>query len=715
MDNFNKNDDLYDPNFSIDSDDTDKLDMYGVWIKKKKDNTEPEDIGFSQPVSDFDFETDQSNINFDDGLSFSDTFSHLDAVDEVLELDELSAPHTEEDSETVTLDESNNNTLNEDGFESLDLDDFFDNTSTGSEQMEEDTTFTEEEPIELGFTELGGDNTEYLDTDTPPAGLENFDEISLEDFEDIPTKEDTESINELETIEDFETVEDFDDVLGGTPSTAASAATNKTMQSFDIDVSADDDATKAQQFEEFSAQTVADDADISIFDTEDKSISLSAVPEPSAFFDDVEAVEQDLLSVHTEPDQHGAAAVPENTAVEQTVFSSHQSGAAQDKATELLMQIAHEISDLKAELNSLKEGLAAQSVAAQDASGKGASSHHQDHDSQDGGSSGFFSDDDTDETISLTGDELNNILITADFTEEKNTEEDNSADEYEIPDILPDNMASDIIEENVTDDAFEASIEETHEDGTVLVQTAGEELLDSDPVFNVEPTPITSLTEDLSYLDGDEAAADEQLEMIDETVPREEQALDNIEVPSFDLPMEQEIEVPEEIPEAEVQLDSEDDILDSNDMQMIHELQKNDENFTNPFDTSSELPELEAEAEIIEEPFIEEIAVPEFKTEEPVMAEPVDDIDDTPQEEAHDADEAYTGKQETLLQAATQIINGERGKTVSIPLELKNEIKSVLAYMDQLLEALPEKKIEEFAKSEYFETYKHLFEELGIS
>jgi hypothetical protein len=34
--------------------------------------------------------------------------------------------------------------------------------------------------------------------------------------------------------------------------------------------------------------------------------------------------------------------------------------------------------------------------------------------------------------------------------------------------------------------------------------------------------------------------------------------------------------------------------------------------------------------------------------------------------------------------------------------------------MDQLLESLPEDKIEEFAKSEYFDTYKKLFEELGL-
>ena len=47
--------------------------------------------------------------------------------------------------------------------------------------------------------------------------------------------------------------------------------------------------------------------------------------------------------------------------------------------------------------------------------------------------------------------------------------------------------------------------------------------------------------------------------------------------------------------------------------------------------------------------------------------------------------------------------------------ELKKDIKSVLLYMDQLLENLPEEKIVEFAKSEEFTTYKKLFSELGLS
>ena len=49
-----------------------------------------------------------------------------------------------------------------------------------------------------------------------------------------------------------------------------------------------------------------------------------------------------------------------------------------------------------------------------------------------------------------------------------------------------------------------------------------------------------------------------------------------------------------------------------------------------------------------------------------------------------------------------------------LPDNLKGELKSVLGYMDQLLESLPEDKIEEFAKSEHFDVYKRLFEELGL-
>jgi hypothetical protein len=50
----------------------------------------------------------------------------------------------------------------------------------------------------------------------------------------------------------------------------------------------------------------------------------------------------------------------------------------------------------------------------------------------------------------------------------------------------------------------------------------------------------------------------------------------------------------------------------------------------------------------------------------------------------------------------------------AIPDDLKDEIRTVLKYMDHLLEALPDEKIQEFAKSDYFVMYKKLFEDLGL-
>jgi len=50
----------------------------------------------------------------------------------------------------------------------------------------------------------------------------------------------------------------------------------------------------------------------------------------------------------------------------------------------------------------------------------------------------------------------------------------------------------------------------------------------------------------------------------------------------------------------------------------------------------------------------------------------------------------------------------------SEPQELKEQVKVVLSYLDQLLDALPEEKIKEFAESKTFEIYRKLFEELNI-
>ncbi len=53
-------------------------------------------------------------------------------------------------------------------------------------------------------------------------------------------------------------------------------------------------------------------------------------------------------------------------------------------------------------------------------------------------------------------------------------------------------------------------------------------------------------------------------------------------------------------------------------------------------------------------------------------------------------------------------------KLESLSPETKEELKTVLKYLDNLLEELPEDKIKEFAKSEYYDLYVKILDKLGI-
>ena len=79
------------------------------------------------------------------------------------------------------------------------------------------------------------------------------------------------------------------------------------------------------------------------------------------------------------------------------------------------------------------------------------------------------------------------------------------------------------------------------------------------------------------------------------------------------------------------------------------------------------------------------------------------------------ADSANELSEEVPLDVPAEEIPVAEEKKEELPDDLKTEIKSVLSYMDQLLENLPEEKIAEFAQSEQFDTYKKLFKELGLA
>jgi hypothetical protein len=44
----------------------------------------------------------------------------------------------------------------------------------------------------------------------------------------------------------------------------------------------------------------------------------------------------------------------------------------------------------------------------------------------------------------------------------------------------------------------------------------------------------------------------------------------------------------------------------------------------------------------------------------------------------------------------------------------KEDLRKLLAYLDDLLSKLPEKEIEKFSKTEYFELYGRILDRLGI-
>ena len=149
---------------------------------------------------------------------------------------------------------------------------------------------------------------------------------------------------------------------------------------------------------------------------------------------------------------------------------------------------------------------------------------------------------------------------------------------------------------------------------------------------------------------------------------------------------------------------------------------------------AAELPELDdfaldepvIEEPVIDEPVIEEPvieapaddlpALDDFALDEPVIEEPVIEepvIDEPVLEEPTDEPAAETAAPAAPVEPAAPA--APAAGTDTLPPDLTKDIKSVLSYMDRLLENLPDEKIAEFARSPQFAIYKKLFTELGLA
>lgn len=649
------------------------------------------------------------NIKLD--LSFDEDYletKESDAIDfegnESFEItsDEPDTSETSAENKTLNIENLPERTIDDiSDFDEI-LDELEVNDESNAEDVEE---LSDEIPLNITIDE-------YSDISSLAGKTMGGDD----DLEDVEIFSDISEFEEAENVENTEEEKKEDDGLV-IESTIIEAGNIDEIRKENQKIMADSSTADEEKTEE--AETI-DDFDSMLDSVMGESAETENIVEENGnmFFDDIEALENDLLDSRNQE-------IPEEFGEDISVIQSHKKndGAetaasqsnvlANDKATEILTQIASELVSIKNELANMKFEMTQTQQKLEESN---ISTPQENtitdsilNDVAESDKTGFFNDDDGDETIALTGDELNNILITADFTEE-NMEKD-----YEIPETLDEIDGTFLDDDNLEKDSN---------------KDEPEVFADNDLLNAVEPEHINDLTDDISYLD-----EDVELNVKDEP----DEKIEEIEIEDFlsdDIPEEPALE--------DHNLDESDaddgGILDDFDM-TITELELPD---GQSIPLGDEYSGFEAITENIEEghdeaadfePESEETVKQDIQksddiswednslstaTDETDIISKSEDISEIINENHEDA----VFSPEELEQAAQDIprleldesaAEEQKVQTETLPIHLKDEIKSVLTYMDQLLESLPEEKIEEFAKSEYFDTYKRLFDELGIS
>ena len=347
--------------------------------------------------------------------------------------------------------------------------------------------------------------------------------------------------------------------------------------------------------------------------------------------------------------------------------------------TAIFSQIVTELSSLKNEIASLKNEFETLKNEKQPENLK--------LESNDSGNEGFFSNSDEDDTIALSKDEMDNILNTADIAQAEKTEE---------------------IQENISEP---------------------EELSSEEPEFEEEPE-ATDETENL-FGSADDVAdiSDEDILSDDDFAMEFESAqTENIEEPTLDDVDYTNISKENDLPE-EISVPKNDDILvesSPTDLLETKDSENESENSSDsfdedPFELSSVEPSI---SETLTDEKLDYLSKTPEEAEQNVNSEEVLELPESEETENAKENEAAEEVETEKTEATQENISEpeelsskepETKESKDISDDLKTEIKSVLSYMDQLLENLPENKIAEFAQSEQFDTYKKLFKELGLA
>ncbi len=685
---------------------SDELDEYGVWVK-----SEPEDIG-SAPASPIEEPTlpdieDLPDLELDSTEPFDFPPAEAGLPEEDKEAAEEAPESAAAKTERAKMDFSVADG-GEVGGESLPS--FEDIASFEAElppvsnedftELSMDDFLEGDEETVSGQSDLGTEEGALdIDLDFKDSGVSQQSQAVEADFDFQVEDESTPPASGADSSFALETVSDFDDFLNDLS---------------DTEKAAEPAAVVAEAAETIEEQPAADATE-----TEDIAFDVEESEPVATTFEAVEESEEIVLSEMEGDTEKAETGAPEESFDDVAALSrdlaeeeSREAPAADaGLSTQLLMRIADELSSIKTELSSLKEELAVL---------RGEAKPVQTEEKAPPASHGFFDEED-DEKIALTGDELDNILNTADFTEEAGADATAElSDEAIIDDFLMDRedllgtteegapaetASAGTAEEEIADEPAiqDISFEEESEaaiERITLDEPAPEAVPEELQQLQVSGvSPMTPPPEDTSYLEADDlATADIDLSeaVIDEPdlggPILEETPVVEPSIEHIDLDMEESLHI--EGDETEPQGEGFENIELTLD-EFIGEDQGIGQEMEIALEESAPVGPAE-EAPVIEESFAE--VVPEGFVVEPEGSEEAEAEAEAEPAEAFESVE----------------LTEETEESQPLPVDIRQEVKAVLSYMDQLLESLPEDKIEEFAKSEYFDTYKKLFEELGL-
>ena len=434
-----------------------------------------------------------------------------------------------------------------------------------------------------------------------------------------------------------------------------------------------------------------------------------------------------------------------------------------NSATDILKQIAAEIQNLRREITGLKTDVEniknKATLSASEPKSVAAAPLTEEPVAEDSASAEELPDVDEsaaeeEEEVALSGDELGNILGSADFAEEAPASEepiertiDTTLDEpEETPFTEEESQPSEEVPEEPAEQAVAAEEPEevVFEEPMPIDSSSADEFVDEtrDLETDVDVPEVLESVQEPEVIEPDFAEPEEEValsgdelgnilgsaDFAEEDTATEEPIEKSAETEDVETDDSAAIETTEEVPAAEPLEES--PVEELEELPVLEEIVPDEEPSAQEEEevalSGDELGNILGSADFAEASTAEttDIQLSDDNIEYLTSEEPIEEIDDT--WNAEDLAKTATVLDDTEEEEPA-VISGVTSVTEEstadddddsdsfIPDNMRSEIKAVLSYMDQLLESLPEEKIAEFAKSEEFNTYKKLFKELGLA